>query len=47
VVRGLVPGNYTVYCRTVDLAGHAQPMPRPFRASGHCDINKTSVTVWT
>jgi DMSO/TMAO reductase YedYZ molybdopterin-dependent catalytic subunit len=45
VVRGQVPGKYTMYCRTIDLAGNAQPMPRPFRASGPTEINKTTITV--
>ena len=34
----LVAGRYSLRCRTVDLNGAAQPMPRPFRKSGHAKI---------
>ena len=35
---GLTRGRYSLRCRTVDLNGIAQPMPRPFRKSGHAKI---------
>ncbi|APZ91616.1 molybdopterin-dependent oxidoreductase [Fuerstiella marisgermanici] len=35
---GLPAGKYVLRCRTVDNNGHAQPMPRPFRKSGHAKI---------
>jgi len=43
LVRGVQPGKYNVYCRTVDLAGNAQPMPRPFVNAAHCEIDKHAV----
>lgn len=42
---GLKPGKYTFRCRTVDDGGHGQPMPRPFRKSGHCAIEQVSIKV--
>jgi DMSO/TMAO reductase YedYZ molybdopterin-dependent catalytic subunit len=35
---GLPAGKYTLRCRTIDNNGSAQPMPRPFRKSGHAKI---------
>ena len=35
---GLPAGKYTLRCRTIDNNGAAQPMPRPFRKSGHAKI---------
>ncbi|MDG1895080.1 MAG: molybdopterin-dependent oxidoreductase [Fuerstiella sp.] len=35
---GLPAGKYTLRCRTIDDNGVAQPMPRPFRKSGHAKI---------
>lgn len=35
---GLPAGRYTLRCRTIDNNGNAQPMPRPFRKSGHAKI---------
>jgi DMSO/TMAO reductase YedYZ molybdopterin-dependent catalytic subunit len=35
LLPGLPAGEYTLRCRTVDEKGQAQPMPRPFRKSGH------------
>ena len=35
---GLPAGRYTLRCRTIDNNGAAQPMPRPFRKSGHAKI---------
>ncbi|MGE0759251.1 MAG: molybdopterin-dependent oxidoreductase [Pirellulaceae bacterium] len=34
----LPEGEYVLRSRTVDAKGHAQPMPRPFRKSGHAAI---------
>ncbi len=34
------PGRYHLRCRTVDAAGIAQPMPRPFLKSGHNAIER-------
>ena len=39
------PGKYDLRCRTIDLAGHAQPMPRPFRKSGVNTIQSVSIVV--
>ena len=38
-------GKYDVYCRTIDLKGIAQPLPRPFRKSGRNAIQKGQLTV--
>ncbi len=45
VLPGLAPGEYTFRCRAIDEKGHAQPMPRPFRKSGHAGIESITVTV--
>lgn len=45
LLPGLPAGEYTLRCRSVDGNGVAQPMPRPFRKSGHCDIESVSLTV--
>ena len=42
---GLPKGKYTLRCRTIDEKGVAQPLPRPFRKSGHSTIEKVSLTV--
>lgn len=42
---GLPAGEYTLRCRTIDEKGIAQPMPRPFRKSGHAAIEKIDLTV--
>ena len=34
LLREEKPGKYDVRCRTVDVAGFAQPLPRPFKKSG-------------
>ena len=39
------PGKYELRCRTLDLAGHAQPMPRPFPKSGKNQIQMVKVEV--
>jgi hypothetical protein len=41
----LAPGKYTLRTRTVDNNGVGQPMPRPFRKSGHAAIEQIEVTV--
>ncbi|MEI6541467.1 MAG: molybdopterin-dependent oxidoreductase, partial [Planctomycetota bacterium] len=45
VMPGLPVGEYTFRCRTIDKQGHAQPMPRPFRKSGHAAIESIGITV--
>jgi DMSO/TMAO reductase YedYZ molybdopterin-dependent catalytic subunit len=45
LLPGLPAGEYVLRCRTVDEKGHGQPMPRPFRKSGHSAIETVNVTV--
>jgi DMSO/TMAO reductase YedYZ molybdopterin-dependent catalytic subunit len=45
LLPGLAAGVYTLRCRAVDEKGHAQPLPRPFRKSGHCAIEAIKLTV--
>lgn len=45
VMPGLPAGEYTFRCRSIDEHGHAQPMPRPFRKSGHAAIESVGITV--
>ncbi len=45
LLRGMAPGKYSIYCRTLDERGTAQPMPRPFRKSGRNTIQESSITV--
>ncbi|MCX7389161.1 MAG: molybdopterin-dependent oxidoreductase [Planctomycetales bacterium] len=45
VMLGLPVGEYTFRCRTIDKQGHAQPMPRPFRKSGHAALESIGITV--
>lgn len=45
VLPGVPAGNYTFRSRSIDEQGHAQPLPRPFRKSGHAAIESISVTV--
>ena len=42
---GLAAGAYAVRCRSVDLNGIAQPMPRPFPKSGRAEIQRVNLTV--
>ena len=42
---GMPTGEYNFRCRTIDASGIAQPMPRPFRKSGHSAIETISITV--
>ena len=45
VLPGLPAGEYRLRCRTIDAKGQAQPMPRPFKKSGRCDIEEIKLTV--
>lgn len=45
VLPGLPAGDYLLRCRTIDEKGQAQPMPRPFLKSGHCDIQSVPLRV--
>lgn len=45
LVPGLPAGDYVLRCRTIDEKGAAQPLPRPFRKSGHSAIESVSITV--
>lgn len=45
VLPGLPAGEYTLRCRTIDAKGHAQPMPRPFKKGGRCDIEAVKLVV--
>ena len=42
---GMPAGKYVLRCRTVDARGIAQPMPRPFRKSGHAKIEQVRFDV--
>jgi len=42
---GLPAGQYTLRCRTIDENGTNQPLPRPFRKSGHSSIEQISIDV--
>jgi hypothetical protein len=41
----LIPGSYELRCRSVDLNGIAQPMPRPFPKSGRAEIQCVKLQV--
>jgi DMSO/TMAO reductase YedYZ molybdopterin-dependent catalytic subunit len=45
LLPGLPAGEYVLRCRASDAKGHAQPMPRPFRKSGHCAIESINLMV--
>ena len=45
LLPGVQAGEYTFRCRTVDANGQGQPLPRPFRKSGHAQIEEVSITV--
>lgn len=45
LLPGLPAGEYTLRCRTIDAKGVAQPMPRPFKKGGRCDIESVKFTV--
>ena len=45
LMPGLAAGEYTLRSRTIDEKGFGQPMPRPFRKSGHSAIESVSIRV--
>jgi DMSO/TMAO reductase YedYZ molybdopterin-dependent catalytic subunit len=45
LIEGLPPGEHFLRTRTIDMRGHAQPMPRPFRKSGHAAIEQVAINV--
>lgn len=45
LLNGVPAGEYVLRSRTIDTNGHAQPMPRPFRKSGHCAIEAVKILV--
>lgn len=45
MVPGLAGGKYDLRCRGIDLAGNAQPMPRPYKKSGQSQIDKVELVV--
>jgi DMSO/TMAO reductase YedYZ molybdopterin-dependent catalytic subunit len=45
LLPGLPAGEYTLRCQTIDAKGQAQPMPRPFKKSGRCDIEAVKFKV--
>lgn len=45
LLPGRPAGKYTLRCRTLDEKGIAQPMPRPFRKSGHAAIEQVAVSI--
>ncbi len=42
---GLEAGDYVLRCRTIDEKGSPQPLPRPFKKSGHAAIERKSLQV--
>jgi DMSO/TMAO reductase YedYZ molybdopterin-dependent catalytic subunit len=45
LLPGLPAGDYTLRSRTIDEKGTAQPLPRPFRKSGHAAIEGVGIRV--
>ena len=45
LLPGLPAGDYSLRSRTIDEKGIAQPLPRPFRKSGHAAIEQVSLVV--
>jgi hypothetical protein len=45
LLPGLPAGEYLLRSRTIDEKGIAQPLPRPYRKSGHSAIETVNVTV--
>lgn len=45
VLPGQPAGTYVLRSRTIDEKGQAQPMPRPFRKSGHAEIERVRIVV--
>jgi DMSO/TMAO reductase YedYZ molybdopterin-dependent catalytic subunit len=44
-IPGVAAGKYQLRCRTIDLAGHAQPLPRPYPKSGRNSIHSMAMHV--
>jgi DMSO/TMAO reductase YedYZ molybdopterin-dependent catalytic subunit len=47
VLPRVAPGRYTLRCRSIDMNGIAQPMPRPFAKSGRAAIQHVPLVVET
>jgi DMSO/TMAO reductase YedYZ molybdopterin-dependent catalytic subunit len=45
LLPGLPAGEHTLRCRTIDEKGQPQPLPRPFRKSGHSAIEAVRISV--
>jgi DMSO/TMAO reductase YedYZ molybdopterin-dependent catalytic subunit len=45
LLPGVPAGDYSLRCRTIDANGSPQPMPRPFKKSGRCDIEEVKITI--
>jgi hypothetical protein len=45
VLEGSPPGTYVLRCRSIDLNGIAQPMPRPFAKSGRAEIERVQIAI--
>lgn len=45
LVPGLPAGKYDLRCRTIDAAGHGQPLPRPYAKSGRNAIERRTLVV--
>ena len=45
LLPGLPPGSYDLCCRTIDLNGIAQPMPRPLLRTGVTAIHRVTLVV--
>jgi DMSO/TMAO reductase YedYZ molybdopterin-dependent catalytic subunit len=45
VHEGLRPGRHTLYCRTIDRDGNAQPMPRVLQNSGRNVLDRMTIEV--
>jgi hypothetical protein len=45
LIQSLAPGRYEVACRTIDLNGIAQPMPRPLLRTGVNAIHRVPLLV--
>src|SRR5262249_48813718 len=45
LMPALPAGKYDVRCRTIDSAGQAQPLPRPFAKSGRNSIQRVTLLV--
>ncbi len=45
LLPGLPRGDYVLLSRTIDEKGQAQPLPRPFRKSGHAGIEEVPLRI--